>query len=239
MKPFTRRGALFGGSLLLGAGLTPNIAQAQAAISAPSGPMRLSRMITRTLRGGAMLRVDRSWQIAFRPQGTGFSIMGEQLDAKVQAPPSLASLAAIEEARSTADMWPIMLSEQGEIVAAGSGIREEDLAAAIREAEAMIAEREVPASIREAQAQYLAQIQRTVNSLLESLPSDLFFPKMGPMRTVQTLELAEGVTGEFEIIYDAVPAQEGAWLGKAERQVITRLGDSRQRAIEEWTLTDM
>ncbi len=87
--------------------------------------------------------------------------------------------------------------------------------------------------------QYLAELQQASSSLLTRLPDDLFFPRLGPMRSVRAVDLPGGLTGEFEVTYDAVSAQEGEWLADAEREVITRIAGSEQRAREVWTMREL
>lgn len=204
----------------------------------PPRPMRLSRRLERSLRGGANLVVRRSWQINFGSQGQGISITGVQLDARVDAPNSLAPIAAIEQSRSTEDMWPMLLSGEGRILAAGIGTLEEDMAAAVHEAERIIIRRPLPASEREVQLQYLAELGRAGSSLLDTMPDDLFFPASPPMRSSQTVELPSGLTGQFEVTYEAACAPARSWLERAERQVITRVGATEQKASEVWELAE-
>lgn len=239
MKASTRRRAL---CLILGFGvsarfaLRPAIGRANGVVSCPSSPMRLSRRVERSLWDGGVLSVDRSWAIEFALQGAGFAITGHQIEASVNAPDALSSLAAIEQNRSTNDMWPIMLSGDGRIVEMGNSTREEDIRAAIAQAEQVIANRPVPASEQEAQMQYLRELQEAGSSLFARLPDDLFFPRLGPVRSVRAVELPGGLTGEFEVSYNAVSAQEGEWLADAEREVVTRIEGSEQRAREVWTM---
>jgi hypothetical protein len=199
--------------------------------------MRFSRRLERDLVGGAKLVVSRDWRIQFASQGQGIGITGVQLHAEVDAPETLASLAEIERSRSTADMWPMLLSGDGRIMSAGLGTREEDLAAAAREAERMIAQRPMPASQREAQRQYLSELARAGSSLLDTLPDDLFFPSGEPVRSSRVVALPGGLTGRFEVAYLGTRDALGGCLERAERQVVTRIGDTERRASETWTLS--
>jgi hypothetical protein len=237
MNSPTRRGALgamFG--LGISAGLAPTAAFAQSAIKLPESACILSRRIERSLRDGKSLRVDRSWRVNFSKRGPGIAVTGEQIGVRVDAPASLAPLASIEEARSTADMWPILLTGSGLIVSAGTGSRDEDVAKAVRVAQGMIAARSNPASSEEAQKQFFADLQRSGSSLLDRLPDDLFFPTVGPLHAVRAVDLPDGLKGEFEISYEATAVPGKGWLDRAVRQVTTRLGSSVQTAREEWVL---
>ena len=220
----------------VGLSVTPGTLRAHQRIAIPTGPMRLTRRIERSLSGGAALTVERSWQVDFAQQGQGVRIVGQQLDARVDAPPSLAPLARIEESRSTDEMWPILLSDTGLILAAGNSLQQEDVNAAVRAAEQMIAARDIPASLKAAQLEYLPRLQQAGASLLETLPADLFYPKLGPQQTARAIDLPDGLTGEFVVSYDARACDAGGWLERAVRRVVTRIGDSERHALEEWLL---
>lgn len=234
----TRRVAL-GTFLGLGVAGTmiPRTVFAQSPLELPAQPLALTRRIERSLRGGDHVRVERSWQVGFAHQGQGIAVSGSQTGVNVDAPPSLAPIAAIEQARSTADMWPILLTGSGLIVAAGSGSRDEDVSRAVRVAGDMIASRPVPAAQREREIAFLAQLARAGSSLLDRLPDDLFFPTIGPMRSVRSIDLPGGLRGEFELSYEATAVPGNRWLKSATREVVTRLGGSQQTAREEWILS--
>ena len=240
MKAPTRRAAM--GAFLgfgVAAAALPGSVFASSGVAIPTRPMLLSRILERSLRGGAILRVARDWQVSFDRQGQGIAVSGAQLSASVDPPAELAPLAEIEQTRSTEDMWPILLSSDGQIVAAGTDTREEDLAEAIRVAEQIIATRPRPAEHKAEQRRYLADMQRAGTSLLDRLPTDLFFPVGDPQRSVQSLDLPGGMSGEFEVSYAAECAADAAWLSQAVREVVTRIGDSERRAREEWSLREI
>lgn len=227
-------GLLVSGGLVCFGGLLPAPSIAQPAPAIPSGPMRLSRMLERSLRGGAFIRVTRDWRVDFKVQGRGIAITGEQLSATVEAPESLASLARIEETRSTDGMWPILLSAYGHILAAGNGLDEAELDSALAEAQKILSDR--GGSDVEVQLRYLRTVSQIGASLLDQLPHDLFFPDGELHNSVRELEIEEGLSGIFAVRYQARPSANG-WLDRTSREVITRIGDSERRAIEEWSLS--
>lgn len=240
--PLSRRAFIGSGAILGCAGsmaLWPRKALALARVPIPEGPMRLLRRLERSLIGGDQLIVTREWRVEFRGEGDAIAIGGIQIDAQVDAPASLAALAAIEQSRSTDTMWPIMLSSDGMIVAAGRDTTEADLAAALSEAKKIIIKRGAPAAQQAAHRQFLAELERTRTTLLDRLPEDLFFPVGTPMRVVRPIELPGGLMGEFEVSYDAIPAVENGWLGRAERRITTRIGQVEQHANELWELSEL
>ena len=241
MKPSTRRGAL---ATVLGVGIAASFLPARtfaqsAVLGLPDGPMRFSRKIIRSLSDGSKLQIERSWRLLFTRQGQGIAVSGDQISVEVDAPPSLAELATIEQARSTDAIWPILLSDQGRILAAGRGIDEDDLAKAGMMARSMIEGRAQPRPDRDAQLDYLSQLLRAGGSLLAQIPADLFFPTEAPMRLVRAVDLPDGLTGEFEVNYasNAVPGK--GWLDHAAREVITRLEGTEMRMREEWQMREL
>lgn len=238
MGPFSRRGAT--GALIAIAGVLATAGVAGTALAVnrvqlPDGAMRLSRRLERSLHDGSMLKVTRAWDVQFSAPGRGISISGQQVSAQVEAPPLLANLAKIEEARSTAEMWPMLLADDGRIVAVGGRASKPDIAAALDEAQRIIASRPLPASEQEARFEYLKTVAQAGVSLLEELPEDLFFPTAGDSRIVKELRLPNGLRGEFEASYEAMAGEEG-WLDNARRQISTRIDGSVQRTLETWTL---
>ncbi|MEM9500252.1 MAG: hypothetical protein AAF941_00270 [Pseudomonadota bacterium] len=241
MKGITRRGALGSAMAVAVAGLAGQAVPAGAARPSiiPSQPMKLARRIERGMRGGAILTVERFWQVRFARQGDGIVITGEQISARVDAPQALAALAHIEESRSTTGMFPILLSGDGSILAAGDYIQGSDLDAAVGQAETMIAKRAVPQDAKAQLLYYLSQLQRSSTTLLDRMPPDLFFPISPPSRAVRPVSLPDGLMGEFEVTYEARPAPGCDWLDRAVRRVITRIGNSERRSSEVWLLTDI
>ncbi len=240
MSRITRRGVL-GGAMagaVVGFGVPTAPLLAAHSIRIPTGPMRLTRRLERGMRGGAALVVEREWLVVFTAEGNGFAISGEQIAASVDAPSGLEPLAKIERTRSTAGMFPILLAQDGTIAAAGQYTQAHDVGAAVKKAEAIIAERAIPGDARALQMRYLAHLQSASSSFLKQLPGDLFFPSTPPSRAVQPVTLPDGLVGEFEVTYDARHAVGHPWLDRAERRVVTRIGQSERRSREVWILAE-
>lgn len=221
---------------MAGAGLPGGSVLATTGLPIPPGAMTFRRRLERSLRGDAVLVVERSWVIEFTRQGLGISVRGTQVTVAVDAPPSLARLVEIEESRSTSEMWPILLSETGEIVAAGDAVGERDVGRALEAARNMIANAQIVPREREMRLSVLEQFGQAGDSISAQMPADLFYPSTKPLHMVRAIDLPDGMTGEFEVTYTSRSAPESGWLDRAERQVVTRVGDSEKRTREEWVM---
>lgn len=240
MTPISRRifsGLALGFTGCAGIGGLGSMAFAAGQLRLPIGTMRLSRVLERTLHDGSMVTVSRSWEVKFAEQGRGASVSGVQIEAQVDAPTSLAALARIEQDRSTAQMWPILLAEDGRIVAAGDNASEADIKAALEEAERIIARKPFPGSAQDARMEYLRTVAEAGGTLLQEMPADLFFPTGTNTKVERQLDLPGGITGSFVATYEASASASG-WLDIARREVSTSVDGSVQRAVELWRLID-
>lgn len=214
MSESSRRESIIG---MLTAALAGSLAAVPSSVLAqpqrdiPRRPLRFSRLIEHRFHNNVRLSVFRSWGVLFEYQNNGIGIKGEQIDVAVDAPPSLDSLALAEKNRSTNGLWPIRLSSNGLILASGTP---DGVSGSIAHS--------WPASA----------------SLLNRLPDDLFYPSLGPLKSVQAIAMPNGMVGEFAVEYAASSAAGSDWLHRAERRVITRLGGTQETAIERWLLTD-
>lgn len=235
----TTRRTLLSGMIAAGAlaGTGTALRAAGAALRLPEGAMRLERVLVRELGGGAAITVRRGWAVRFERQARGVLVTGAQTGAQVDAPPSLAELARIEEQRDTAGMFPIMLSESGLILAAGGNApASSDIGPALRAAERMIADRPQSEARREDLRRYLAEIHRAGSGQFDSLPADLFYPAGTPQRRTETVALPGGLTGAFELVWDARATPDEGWLAEGERTILTRIDTLERRSREVWTL---
>ena len=205
----------------------------------PTKPMLLTRRLVRGLGDGKSIIVERSWIIEFATQGQGIAITGKQSSVFVNAPEVLAQIAEVEEARSTDDMFPILLAPDGTLMAAGSAGSEESMNAALKAAEALFMERGFSSASSAEQLEIIAQLQRSGAQLLDKMPGDLFYPSTLPVRKARTITLSNGAKGEFELSWQASAQPGSALLKEARREVITRIGTSLRKSSEVWTLSDL
>ncbi len=211
-------------------------------LALPPSQVQLTRRLMRQLGADAVLEIRRSWDIAFVRQQSGIVVTGTQAHVAVDAPPQLAEIARIEQARSTAAMFPILLDDRGFVRRSATadtdtGAETEGmLAEAIAVAQRLIVRTPGPASRDAAVQQYLAQLQRAGTGLFDRLPGDLFFPAGAPIVRSGTLPLPDGAQGEFSLTYTAQTVPGTPWLAKAEREVTTRIGRHQRRSREEWIM---
>lgn len=178
--------------------------------------------------------MQRAWDVRFVQQARGIVISGTQVSASVDAPPSLAELARIEQQRDTQAMFPIMLSDTGLVVASGSAPA--DLGAVLRAAANMIAARPQSETLRDNLRRYRAETHRAGSGQFETLPPDLFVPAGTPQRRVEEVCLPGGLTGAFELLWEARAAPDSGWPIEGQRQIITRIEALEWRSREVWRL---
>lgn len=221
-------------SYALAGGAVP--ALSAQSVAHPTDAMVLTRKLVRHLSDGNAIIVTRSWRLDFTVQARGIAVNGKQVSVKVEAPPVLARFVEIEEARTTDGMFPLLLAEDGTIMAAGNQSDKNDVQSAIDAALALFRERGLSAANARTQGQIMTQMQSAGSSALEQLPGDLFYPSTTPFSEVRTVALPEGAQGEFEVNWTASVHDGTSLLKTARREIITRIGDSERRSIEEWSL---
>ncbi|MEL6475269.1 MAG: hypothetical protein AAFQ21_14405 [Pseudomonadota bacterium] len=223
-------------AISVGMGMAHRSVLAATGVTVPMEPMRLTRKLSRGLRDGKAVIVTRQWRVQFSQESRGVSVTGEQTAVSVDAPAALAQLADIEEQRSTAGMFPILLSSDGFIMAAGENTSQASIDAALKTAEEVMVARGIAQASAAEQRQVMAQLQAAGSSFLDQIPGDLFYPSTTPVREVRRVPLGEGLFGEFEVSWEASVQAEAGLLEEARREVITRIGESERRSSEDWRL---
>lgn len=237
-QSLTRRQGLFLGivGLLSSSSLSAFQGQSIERVIFPTGQMRLTRRLSRSLRDGKAIIVTRSWIIEFQPLSQGASVNGEQIFVDVKAPEALARLSEIEAARPSG-MFPLLLAPDGTLMAAGENTSQKTIDDAIKAAQALFEAKGFSKAEAAKQGQYMAQLQRVSGSLLDELPIDLFYPSTEAYREVREVSMPDGGVGEFEVSWAAARQKDSWLLASAKREVVTRIGESERRASEEWTLS--
>lgn len=230
------RGSVFG---ILASGLVNGPLRAAANVRIPAGPMALTRTLVRELRDGNAISVERKWRINFDQTSRYLQVNGKQLFAKVLAPAKLEPLARIEESRIEEAMFPLLLSDEGLIMAGGRDDDRDVMDEAVRIAQSMIARSDRIAKGKAQTTADLQQMQKAAKPFFDTLPKDLLFPNEQPVREIKRLTLPGGLRGEFELSYLAKAVPDYGWLDKAERRIVTRIGMSERRSVERWSLSEM
>lgn len=236
----SRRKALgFAGCAIAGGlGLSSSALMA-ATVAVPEGAMKLMRKLSRGLRDGKAITVTRSWRVEFTLQSRGIAVSGKQISVEVEAPPALAQLSEIERTRSTASLFPILLSPDGRIMAAGEITSRDSLDRAITVAERLLDKRDMGSETANNANLFFASLQQAGSSMLDEMPGDLFFPSTQPASNTRNVPLPDGTIGTIELSWQASVQSGTALLASARREVTTRLGESALQSSEEWRLGPM
>lgn len=238
VKQADRRAAL---RLVAGVALLPflahgHIARANAglpepsAIAPPPSPMVYRRTLERSLPGGAMFRVSRDFSVQFEEAGAGFIVSGAQLSARVDAPANLADLAALEQQRVEAGIFPLLLNGSGQIINGQEPVQDADIARALSDISQRFGSEgaEVGALV--------AAVHQTGTRLTAQMPRDLFAPSESPREAREEISLPWGDRGEVLMVFEAARDPMTHLMRSARRDVVTRMGDDERRSCELWEL---
>ncbi len=242
MNRTDRRRAL---QLAMAATITPAIFANRAAgatsarLIAPSeGPMRYTRAIARELVDGALLTVTREFDVSFTRFADGFTLHGEQVRARVEAPDKLADFAALEEARDESGIFPIFLDPFGQILSSQIAQPPEGvLARAVDEALGMLAAQPIDVGEREQFSQFLTALQQAGQHVTAYLPTDLFAPAMRSRHEARDIALPGGVHGKVETLFESDWNAGTGLMRAARRNVLTQVEGNRRTTFENWSLT--
>lgn len=216
----------------------------RAALAAPpapafapgDAPLRLIRRVERELRDGALLVVERAWSVRFLPQGSGYRLEGRQADVTVDAPAELAFLADMERSRVEHGMFPLLLSQGGEIMGQSAAPADEALGHAIEAVRGKLARQFGEGDERAAAERFLTQLQRAGEQALAGWPAILFAPGTIDHAEQREVPLPDGRIGEVVIRTLATSDSETGLMQRFERRVETRIGSSARTGLERFTL---
>ena len=215
----------------------PALARARGPVGQwPEAPMRLRRILIRQLGTSDHLSVTRDFALRFVPLAEGALVRGEQIDAAVDAPASLAPLAKIEQARRDDGVYPIRLDDAGSIVAAQRNSDADALEQAIAVSQAMPQRAEAPLELQARQKAFIAQLRAAGDARLNAMPPDLFYPVETERVEEREVALPGGGSGSIAIRYTASRDGASGRLLDAERIVMTRFGGDEKRTVERWSL---
>lgn len=200
----------------------------------PPTPLVLTRSITRILSDGKAIVITRRYAIRFVPEGDGYRLDGEQIDAQVDAPPILSGLADIERKRIDKGLFPARLDSRGMIREGGRP--ETDPATrrvAVAEAERLIGKAPIAQQSKRELSAYLPQIAAAPSAVW---PTFLFNPGLQERVERRRLALPGGGEGEVEVRIQATSLMPCGLPDKVERVVTTHLEGTSRVTREVWTI---
>lgn len=224
--------------LMAAQGSTALAAAPQPAIySPPHAQLLLVRTLYRPLPGGKAIVTRRSYAVRIVPDGAGYRVDGELVQATVDAPPSLAALAEIEQRRPDIGMFPIMLDALGQIQGGGNVQSDGSLGRAATIAAERIGGSGLPA-VDMLQAQAFVK-QLAARNPRSQWPVDVFNPAPGKRDESRMIALPGGREGHVTIEIAAQGADKTGQLALLERVVTTDLGGDTRMTREQWQLSRM
>jgi len=199
----------------------------------PSEPMRFTRILERDLGDGRKVTVTRSWRVHFVPHPSGYRVRGELIAVDVDAPPRLAALAEVERGNGHRATFPIALDETGAIVSTDAHEQSQiaGLAEAVREVLKDASDGE-----RAGAMQYVLAVERAGARMMSQWPRDLFFPAASPRTEERALPLPGGTGGHVTVHFEAQLDRTAQHLARAERHIVTTVGDTVRTSRETWLL---
>ena len=236
-------------ALLLGsvAAMAPAVLIASHAAAAPGGilqrfappsePMVLTRTLVRTLRDGKEIVVRRSYAVRFTANGDGYLLEGHQIEASVDAPAKLASLADIERSRIDEDMFPIRLDAAGQIAAPQHkpGLKSPAHDAAVRQSHRLVDQSKLSPALKQEAHQQVTQLG-AASADGEDWPADLFSPLATDRTQRQRFALPDGGVDEVEVSIRIVGKADSGIPARVERTVTTVISGDSRISREVWTL---
>ena len=227
------------GTLLAGAAVLLPLAAASAGppaetsarFSPPASRLTLSRTLRSPLADGREIVARRTYALSIVPDGEGFRVNGEEIGCTVEAPESLASLAALERRRSDAGPFPLHLDRNGMVLTKPSRIDNAPLHRASDLADSALEKTLPDPSLRLALLDLVATLSAGNQT---AWPEDLFRPAATHRVDRRAIALPDGTRGEIEVEIVSEPGSEEST--RVQRTVTTALGTSRRTTREEWVL---
>ena len=206
-----------------------------SAYSPPHAPLLLVRTLYRPLPDGKAIITRRSYLVRIVPDGAGYRVDGELVQATVDAPPVLAALAEIERRRPDVGLFPVRLDAQGQILGGGHVLSDGALGRAAAIAAEAIGGSGLPAiDMLQAQAFVKHLSSRSPRS---QWPADVFNPAPGKRDEARVIALPGGSEGRVTIEIASQGANHSGQLALLERVVTTDLGGDTRVTREQWQLS--
>lgn len=235
MRPAFRLAAWLAVSSMIAAPLLAD--DAARAFKPPPGKLILTRTVVRALPDGKQILIRRSYAITIRAAGEGFRAEGHIAAIKVEVPPKLEPIAAVERGRWIDDPFPITLGRDGQILSVTTSPAEAATRAQGAEASIKVLRNEQldPAERRRREA-FVTALARTGTGTL--WPADLFNPPEDHTEAERALTLPDGRTGTVVTRTTVSGRFPGGVPRRFERLVTTQLDGHDSASTETWTVTE-
>lgn len=197
----------------------------------PATQMMLSRTLRSPLADGREIVSRRTYAVSIVAEGEGFRVDGKEIDCAVEAPESLAALAALERARRDAGPFPLYLDSNGLLVAEPRLVQNEALHRASGMADAALEKSPPNPDLRLALLDFVATLAAGNQTVW---PEDLFRRAAARRVERQQIALPDGTSGAIEVEVVTLPGSENST--RVQRTVTTELGKTRRTTREEWVL---
>lgn len=207
-----------------------------ARFAPPTIPLMLSRTVIRELSDGQRIAVMRRYKVQFVPAGDGFLLNGELVEVQVDAPPMLASFAAMERQRADSQMFPFVLSAQGLLQpqVGHDEIAPQARAQLTTAATGLIAGSKLSAQHKTEGAGLATQMANA--SPYSQWPSDLFVAIDPERHQRRTVALPGGGQGEVDVMIRVSNLLPCGMPGLVERTITTLAQGTQRVSREVWTV---
>lgn len=206
-----------------------------AAFTPPSGPVVLSRTVTRVLHDGKAVVVTRRYRVRFIAGPAGFQVLGEPIGVEVQAPEALRPLAEIERSRTDSGGFPMQLDRAGRLAQSASDTNRSAVTEAAATAGSLVRSTRLKPADR---AQFENDLARVLSAGgAGSWPADLFNPAEAERTADRTVPLAGLGEGRVQIRVTVERFRPGYLPGAVERNVTTVLDGTERVSRERWEFT--
>jgi hypothetical protein len=206
---------------------------ATGAFSPPLSNLLLTRRLERPLADGNVIVTERTYEVQMFREGDGFRVEGRLIEARVEAPPSLAALAEIERRRSDAGLFPVRLDARGLIVTGSPPRADGSLDRASAVASAKVGSSLEGDERRTAEA-FIAQLRGRPAHV--QWPADVFHPAIGRRHEERSIAVPGGAEGLVTIEIEGRSGGTDGLIAGIERVVTTHLGADRRVTREVWRL---
>lgn len=199
-----------------------------------SAPMLLTRELRRPLGDGNEIVTRRTYEVTFHPVRSGFTVDGRLVDVRVDVPPVLAPIAALERQRPDINLFPMHLDEAGLLRGEAERVHAPQIAEGVRLIEKQVKSMDLTSADR---TQAIAFSRQFLGSSgFTAWPADVFRPAPGERSAEREIEADGGIRGAVNIAIAAQADSRSGLLRTLTRTVTTQFEGTSLTTRETWTL---